>query len=89
GSLMLALTTAIMGLIGATAMAGAGGGGGMGERALGYGDQRLEKGGMMSSVGVLVRSVEWSQAMGNASEKKEGGHEREERGRKRRRRGRG
>ncbi|NYS36733.1 ABC transporter permease subunit, partial [Streptococcus danieliae] len=39
GSLILALTTSIIGLIGATAMAGAVGGGGIGDLALAYGYQ--------------------------------------------------
>ena len=42
GSLILALTTAIIGLIGATAMAGAVGGGGIGDLALAYGYQRFD-----------------------------------------------
>ncbi len=41
GSLVLAITTAIIGLIGSTAMAGAVGGGGIGDLALVYGYQRI------------------------------------------------
>ena len=42
GSLVLAITTAIIGLIGSTAMAGAVGGGGIGDLALVYGYQRFD-----------------------------------------------
>ena len=42
GSLILAITTAIIGLIGSTAMAGAVGGGGIGDLALVYGYQRFD-----------------------------------------------
>ncbi|MDD9504255.1 methionine ABC transporter permease [Staphylococcus aureus] len=54
GSLVLAITTAIIGLIGSTAMAGAVGGGGIGDLALVYGYQRFDTTVIIITVIVLV-----------------------------------
>ncbi|MDU5949289.1 MAG: methionine ABC transporter permease, partial [Paenibacillus macerans] len=54
GSLILSLTTATVGLIGATAMAGTVGGGGVGDLAISYGYQRFDDVVMVATVIVLV-----------------------------------
>lgn len=79
GSLILSLTTAIIGLIGATAMAGAVGGGGIGDMALVYGYQRFDTLVIIITVVVLVIIVQCIQSIGNALAKKStttltGGH---------------
>lgn len=70
GSLILALTTAIIGLIGATAMAGAVGGGGIGDLALAYGYQRFDTIVIIITVVILVIMVQLIQSLGNVLAKK-------------------
>ncbi len=65
GSLILSITTAIIGLIGATAMAGAVGGGGIGDMALVYGYQRFDTLVIVITVVVLVIIVQLIQSVGN------------------------
>ena len=65
GSLILAITTAIIGLIGSTAMAGAVGGGGIGDLALVYGYQRFDTTVIIITVIVLVIIVQVIQTLGN------------------------
>ena len=65
GSLVLAITTAIIGLIGSTAMAGAVGGGGIGDLALVYGYQRVPTSVIIITVVVLVIIVQIIQSLGN------------------------
>lgn len=66
GSLILSVTTATIGLIGATAMAGAVGGGGLGDLAITYGYQRFDSVVMLVTVVVLVVIVQLVQGLGNA-----------------------
>ena len=70
GSLILSITTAIIGLIGATAMAGAVGGGGIGDMALVYGYQRFDTFVILITVVVLVIIVQLIQSLGNVLAKK-------------------
>lgn len=65
-SIVLALTTSIVGLLGATAMAGYGGGGGVGDLALTYGHQRFNTPLMIFTIVILVIFVQVMQAFGNA-----------------------
>ncbi|AQL55461.1 methionine ABC transporter permease [Abyssicoccus albus] len=65
GSLILTITTAIIGLIGATAMAGAVGGGGIGDLALVYGYQRFDNIAILITVVILVVLVQIIQPIGN------------------------
>lgn len=65
GSLVLAITTAIIGLIGSTAMAGAVGGGGIGDLALVYGYQRFDTMVIIITVIVLIIIVQIIQSLGN------------------------
>ncbi len=65
GSLILSVTTATIGLIGATAMAGAVGGGGLGDLAITYGYQRFDSVVMLVTVIVLVVIVQLVQGLGN------------------------
>lgn len=65
GSLILAITTAIIGLIGSTAMAGAVGGGGIGDLALVYGYQRFDTIVIVITVAVLIIIVQIIQSLGN------------------------
>lgn len=65
GSLILSITTATIGLIGATAMAGTVGGGGIGDLAISYGYQRFDTVTMILTVIVLVVVVEGIQGLGN------------------------
>ncbi|MCM3701259.1 methionine ABC transporter permease [Paenibacillus macerans] len=65
GSLILSLTTATVGLIGATAMAGTVGGGGVGDLAISYGYQRFDDVVMAATVIVLVLFVQGLQSLGN------------------------
>lgn len=69
GSLILALTTSIIGLIGATAMAGAVGGGGIGDLALAYGYQRFDTIVIVITVVILVIMVQLIQSLGNVLSK--------------------
>ncbi|HLS61518.1 MAG TPA: methionine ABC transporter permease [Virgibacillus sp.] len=65
GSLILSLTTATIGLLGATAMAGAVGGGGVGNLAISYGYQRFDSFIMIITVVVLIIFVQIMQSFGN------------------------
>ena len=65
GSLILNLTIATIGLIGASAMAGAIGGGGLGDLAITYGYQRFDTKVMIITVGILVILVQGLQTTGN------------------------
>ncbi|HCG75515.1 MULTISPECIES: methionine ABC transporter permease [Staphylococcus] len=65
GSLILAITTAAIGLIGSTAMAGAVGGGGIGDLALVYGYQRFDTMVIIITVVVLIIIVQIIQSLGN------------------------
>ncbi|WAT02420.1 methionine ABC transporter permease [Rouxiella chamberiensis] len=64
-SLVLALTTATIGLIGATAMAGTVGGGGIGDLAITYGYQRFDTFATVSTALVLIIVVQGLQSLGN------------------------
>jgi len=70
GSLILTLTTATIGLIGATAMAGTVGGGGIGDLAISYGYQRFDTLVIVVTVIILIIFVQIIQALGNALAKK-------------------
>ncbi|QRG68642.1 methionine ABC transporter permease [Brevibacillus choshinensis] len=65
GSLVLSITTATIGLIGATAMAGAVGGGGIGDLAITYGYQRFSTITIVATVIVLIVFVQGIQSLGN------------------------
>jgi len=69
-SLILSVTTATIGLIGATAMAGAVGGGGLGDVAITYGYQRFDNTTIMVTVVILVVLVQIIQSIGNSFERK-------------------
>lgn len=69
-SLVLALTIAIVGLIGASAMAGAIGGGGLGDLAITYGYQRFDTLVMVITVAILVILVQGVQSLGNLLSKR-------------------
>lgn len=69
-SLVLGLTIATVGLIGASAMAGAVGGGGLGDLAITYGYQRFDTKVMIITVGILVILVQALQTSGNILSKK-------------------
>lgn len=69
-SLILSLTTATIGLIGATAMAGAIGGGGLGDVAITYGYQRFSSITILVTVVILVILVQAIQEIGNRLERK-------------------
>lgn len=64
-SLILALTTATIGLIGATAMAGTVGGGGIGDLAITYGYQRFDTFVTVTTAIVLIITVQLIQSLGN------------------------
>ncbi|MFE8696539.1 methionine ABC transporter permease [Cytobacillus sp. FJAT-53684] len=64
-SLVLAFTIATIGLVGASAMAGAVGGGGLGDLAITYGYQRFDTMVMLITVGILVVMVQGLQTFGN------------------------
>jgi D-methionine transport system permease protein len=64
-SLILAVTIATIGLIGASAMAGAVGGGGLGDLAITYGYNQFEIGVMVITVVLLVILVQLVQTGGN------------------------
>lgn len=70
GSLILTLTTATIGLIGATAMAGAVGGGGIGDLAISYGYQRFDTFTVIVTVIILVVIVQGIQSLGNLLSRK-------------------
>jgi D-methionine transport system permease protein len=64
-SLILTLTTATIGLIGATAMAGAVGAGGIGDLAISYGYQRFDTAAILITVIILIVTVQGVQSLGN------------------------
>lgn len=70
GTIILALTTGTIGLIGASAMAGAMGGGGVGNLALTYGYQRMNTPLMVITVIVLIIFVQLIQTLGDFLSKK-------------------
>lgn len=65
GSLILSVTTGTIGLLGATAMAGAIGAGGVGDLALTYGYERMNFDLMLFTVIVLIVFVQVIQSIGN------------------------
>lgn len=65
GSIILALTTGTIGLLGASAMAGYVGGGGVGDLALTYGYEKMNTPLMILTVVILVVLVQLLQLMGN------------------------
>ncbi|GAA5113745.1 ABC transporter permease [Orbus sasakiae] len=64
-SLVLSFTTATIGLVGATAVAGAIGAGGIGDLALNYGYQRFDNVAMVSTIVILIIFVQIIQSLGN------------------------
>lgn len=64
-SLVLGLTIATIGLVGASAMAGAVGAGGLGDVAITYGYQRFDTTVMYITVGILIVMVQGVQSAGN------------------------
>ena len=70
GSIMLGITTGTVGLLGATAMAGAVGGGGVGDLALTYGYQRFNFPLMTFTVIILIVFVQIIQMIGSNAAKK-------------------
>ena len=74
GSLILSITTGTIGLIGATAMAGAIGAGGVGDLALTYGYERMNFPLMLFTVVILVIFVQIIQTIGNHFSAKVRGH---------------
>lgn len=64
-SIILAMTTACVGLIGATAMAGVIGGGGVGDLAVSYGYQQFDTVAMIATVIILIIVVQGIQSLGN------------------------
>ncbi|CAG9623562.1 methionine ABC transporter permease [Sutcliffiella rhizosphaerae] len=69
-SLLLAVTIATIGLIGASAMAGAVGGGGLGDLAITYGYQQFDEITMFITVAILVVMVQAIQSTGNILSKR-------------------
>lgn len=67
--LVLGFTIAIIGLVGASAMAGAVGGGGVGDLALTYGYQRFDGMTMLVTVLILIIMVQGLQSLGNVLSK--------------------
>ena len=65
GSMVLALTTGTIGLLGASAMAGYVGGGGVGDLALTYGYEKMNTPLMILTVVVLIILVQTVQLLGN------------------------
>jgi D-methionine transport system permease protein len=70
GSIVLALTIATIGLIGASAMAGAVGGGGIGDLAITYGYNQFKTEVMIITVVTLIIMVQLVQSLGNLVSKK-------------------
>ena len=64
-SIILALTTSTVGLIGATAMAGTIGGGGVGDLAISYGYQQFDTFAMIATVIILIIVVQGIKSLGN------------------------
>ncbi|XBO86844.1 methionine ABC transporter permease [Bacillus licheniformis] len=69
GSLVLSFTVATVGLVGASAMAGAIGAGGLGDLAITYGYQRFDTMTMIITVAILVIVVQGLQTSGNVMSK--------------------
>jgi D-methionine transport system permease protein len=69
-SLVLAFTISTIGLVGASAMAGAVGGGGIGDLAITYGYQRFDTITMLITVAILIVIVQGLQSFGNILSKK-------------------
>lgn len=69
-SLILGITIATIGLIGASAMAGAVGGGGLGDLAITYGYQRFDTQVMVITLVILILMVQGMQTFGNILAKK-------------------
>ncbi|MFD3448875.1 methionine ABC transporter permease [Microbacteriaceae bacterium 4G12] len=69
-SIVLSLTIATIGLIGASAMAGAVGGGGLGDLAITYGYQQFKTEVMFVTVALLIVFVQLLQTLGNILSKK-------------------
>ena len=74
GSLILSVTTGTIGLLGATAMAGAIGAGGVGDLALTYGYERMNFPLMLFTVIVLIVFVQIIQSVGNYFAARARGH---------------
>ncbi|OLS39227.1 methionine ABC transporter permease [Bacillus sp. MRMR6] len=70
GSIVLSMTIATIGLIGASAMAGAVGGGGIGDLAITYGYNQFKTEVMVITVITLVIMVQLVQSLGNLISKK-------------------
>lgn len=70
GSLVLAITIATIGLIGASAMSGAVGGGGIGDLAITYGYNQFKTNIMIITVVTLIVMVQVIQSLGNVISKK-------------------
>ena len=70
GSLVVNITIATIGLIGASAMAGTVGGGGIGDLAITYGYQRFDTITMIITVVILIVMVQGIQSLGNVLSKK-------------------
>jgi D-methionine transport system permease protein len=66
GSIVLALTTGTVGLLGASAMAGYSGGGGVGDLALTYGYEKFNTPLMIFTVVILIVFVQLLQAVGGS-----------------------
>lgn len=75
GSLILSITTGTIGLLGATAMAGAIGAGGVGDLALTYGYERMNTPLMFLTVVILIIFVQIIQTVGNHFDFKSRNHE--------------
>lgn len=75
GSLILSITTGTIGLLGATAMAGAIGAGGVGDLALTYGFERMNTPLMFLTVVILIIFVQIIQTVGNHFAFKSRNHE--------------
>ena len=75
GSLILSITTGTIGLLGATAMAGAIGAGGVGDLALTYGYERMNTPLMFLTVVILIIFVQIIQTVGNHLAFKSRNHE--------------
>lgn len=75
GSLILSITTGTIGLLGATAMAGAIGAGGVGDLALTYGYERMNTALMFLTVVILIIFVQIIQTVGNHFAFKSRNHE--------------
>lgn len=75
GSVVLALTTGTIGLLGASAMAGYVGGGGVGDLALTYGYEKMNTPLMILTVVILIVFVQLIQLLGSAVSRKLRAHQ--------------